>query len=160
ILVGDQALFDFFDALIPARVVSGAHFDRWWRDERRGQPGLLDYPRELLIAEPDALADDGRPAEWHQGPLTLPLSYVFDPGSQHDGVTVHVPLRVLPQLRADGFEWLVPAFRDELVTTLLRGLPKERRKRLVPVPDTAARVLERLETGRPLTEALSRAVQA
>jgi ATP-dependent helicase HrpA len=160
ILVGDQVLFGFFDERIPRTVVSGAHFDRWWRDEREVHPELLDYPRELLIAEPEALADDGRPAEWRQGPLTLPLSYVFDPGAHHDGVTVHVPLRVLPQLREEGFEWLVPAFREELVTALLRGLPKELRKRLVPVPDTAARVMERLVPEGPLAQALSRAVQA
>ena len=60
-------------------------------------------------------------------------------------MTVHVPLKTLPQLRAEGFEWLVPALRAELVVALIRSLPKELRKRLVPVPDVAAKVLERLQ---------------
>jgi ATP-dependent helicase HrpA len=163
ILVSDQVLFDFFDARIPADVVSGAHFDRWWRDARRRDPELLSYTRELLVSPDaaDALGTGGRPTGWRQGDLTLPLSYRFEPGSASDGVTVHVPLRVLPQLRDDGFEWLVPAFRLELVTALMRGLPKELRKRLVPVPDVAASVLERLEPRRePLLDALEREIEA
>jgi ATP-dependent helicase HrpA len=156
ILVDDQALFAFFAARIPPDVVSGAHFDRWWRDERRRRPELLTFTRELLV-NPDAAGSvEGRPGSWRQGELTLALSYRFDPGSSHDGVTVHVPLKVLPQLRSQGFEWLVPAFRSELVVALIRSLPKELRKRLVPVPDVAAAVLERLEPRRkPLLEALA-----
>ena len=74
----------------------------------------------------------------------LPLSYRFEPGAEHDGVTVHVPLKVLPQLRDAGFDWLVPAFREELVTALIRSLPKDARRRLVPVPEVAAEVLAAL----------------
>src|SRR4029079_15964041 len=96
---------------IPADVVSGAHFDRWWRDERRQHPDLLTYTRELLVAPQaaDALEADGRPGTWRQGDLSLALSYEFSPGSDRDGVTVHVPLKTLPQLRPEGFEWLRPA---------------------------------------------------
>jgi ATP-dependent helicase HrpA len=160
ILVDDQAVFDFYAARLPAEVVSGAHFDRWWRDERRSRPDLLTFTRELLI-NPDAAASiEGRPGAWRQGDLTLQLSYRFEPGASHDGVTVHVPLNVLPQLRAQGFEWLVPAFRAELVVALIRSLPKELRKRLVPVPDVAATVLERLEPRRrPLLDALAEQIE-
>jgi ATP-dependent helicase HrpA len=160
ILVGDEAIFAFYAARIPAGIVSGTHFDRWWRDERRRRPELLHFTRELLV-NPDAAGSiEGRPGAWRQGDLTLPLSYRFDPGSAHDGVTVHVPLKLLPQLRAHGFEWLVPAFRAELVIALIRSLPKELRKRLVPVPDAAAGVLERLEPRRkPLLEALAEQIE-
>ena len=160
ILAGDQARFAFFDARIPADVVSAAHFDRWWRDRRRQEPGLLTYTRDVLV-DPEAAAIDERdwPATWRQGELTLDLSYRFEPGAENDGVTVHVPLRQLGQVRADRFEWLVPGLREELVTTLIRGLPKELRKPLVPVPETAARVLAGLEPRRrPLAEDLSRLV--
>jgi ATP-dependent helicase HrpA len=160
ILVDDQAVFDFYAARIPPEVVSGGHFDRWWRDERRRRPELLTFTREVLI-NPDAAGSiEGRPGAWRQGEITLQLSYRFDPGSAHDGVTVHVPLKVLPQLHAQGFEWLVPAFRSELVVALIRSLPKELRKRLVPVPDVAASVLERLEPRRrPLLAALAEQIE-
>src|ERR671911_2150314 len=138
--VADEALFAFYDERVPADVVSGAHFDRWWRDARRADPDLLTYTRELLVADDAADVDAGRPSGWRQGDVVLALSYRFEPGSEHDGVTVHVPLKVLPQLRDAGFDWLVPAFREELVTALIRSLPKDARKRLVPVPDVAAEV--------------------
>jgi ATP-dependent helicase HrpA len=146
ILVSEDVRYAFYDARIPESVISGNHFDRWWRKERLVRPDLLNFTQELLI-EPEAaaaLGGAGRPQSWKQGELELELSYVFEPGSVHDGVTVHVPLEALGRLRDTGFDWLVPAFRTELVTELLRGLPKDQRKRLVPVPDTAAAVVERL----------------
>ena len=143
--VSDEALFAFYDERIPADVVSGAHFDRWWRDARKADPDLLTYTRELLVADDAADPEAGRPTEWKQGELVLPLSYRFEPGAEHDGVTAHVPLKALPQLREAGFDWLVPAFREELVTALIRSLPKDVRRRLVPVPEVAAEVLALLE---------------
>ncbi len=157
ILAGDEARFAFFDARIPADVVSAAGFDRWWRD----QPAdLLTYSPRVLV-DPAAAAIDDRewPATWKQGELTLDLSYRFEPGAPDDGVTVDIPLQLLGQVRADRFEWLVPGLREELVTTLIRGLPKELRRPLVPVPETAARVLAGLEPRRrPLAQDLSRQV--
>jgi ATP-dependent helicase HrpA len=157
ILAGDEARFAFLDARIPADVVSAAGFDRWWRDQ---PPDLLTYPRDVLV-DPAAAAIDERewPATWRQGDLALDLSYRFEPGAPDDGVTVHIPLRLLGQVRADRFEWLVPGLREELVTTLMRGLPKELRRPLVPIPATAARALAGLEPRRrPLAADLSRLV--
>ena len=101
IRVTDDVLFAFYDERLPSEIVSGAHFDRWWRDERRNDPERLTFPRELLVAgEVDGA---GRPTTWQQGDLTLDLSYSFDPGTAHDGVTVHVPLDALGTLEPDGF---------------------------------------------------------
>ena len=155
ILVDDRTLFEFFDARIPEEVVSGRHFDRWWRDARRESPDLLTYPRELLVRPEaaDALDGRGRPAVWKQGDLRLRLSYAFEPGSDRDGVTVHIPLELLGRVRAARFEWLVPALREELVAALLRGLPKEIRRSLVPLPDLAAQIVPRLRPRRlPLAQ--------
>jgi ATP-dependent helicase HrpA len=162
LVVDDQTLYDLYDERIPQDVVSGAHFDRWWKSARRREPERLTFTRELLVrpeAVADALDERARPEAWKQGDLVLRLSYRFDPGSAHDGVTVHVPLAALGQLEPTGFEWLVPAFRPELVTALIRSLPKDVRRELVPVPDVAAHVLGRLTPrAAPLTEAVARAV--
>jgi ATP-dependent helicase HrpA len=163
ILVDDSVLYDFFDARIPEQVVSAAHFDRWWKDARQAEPELLTYTLELLVRPQarDALSGAGRPGAWRQGELTFPLTYAFEPGTEHDGVTVHVPLAQLAQLTATGFDWLVPAFREELVTALLRGLPKELRRPLVPVPETAALAVARMRPrSGPLVEILAREVSA
>jgi ATP-dependent helicase HrpA len=156
--VSDESLFAFFDERLPGDIVSARHFDRWWRDARRTDPGLLTFPRALLLGGDADVS--GRPQAWKQGDLLLPLSYAFAPGTAADGVTVHVPLRVLPQLRPGGFEWLVPALRLELVTSLLRGLPKELRRSLAPMPETAAAVLAELRPRRePLRTGMSRALE-
>ena len=156
ILVDDQTLVDFYDARIGAEVVSGRHFDSWWKRVGRSQPHLLDYPLELLI-DPDAapVSPADFPDTWAQGELRLPLSYRFEPGSDADGVTVHIPLAVLNQVSGDGFDWQVPGLREDLVAALIRSLPKAVRREFVPASDVAGEVLERLRPdGRPLVEAL------
>jgi ATP-dependent helicase HrpA len=160
LLAGESVRAAFFDARVPADVISGRHFDRWWRDARRAEPALLDYPMDLLIAGDVAPNDRDRPSLWRQGQLDLVLSYRFDPASTADGVTVHIPLASLGAVRETGFEWLVPALRTELVTTLLRSLPKPLRTPLVPVPDTAAALLAEVKprTG-PLLEVLAEAIE-
>ena len=161
IVVSDQALYDFYDARIPAAVVSGAHFDRWWKEERRRRPDRLDLTHADVIADTGGALDKrSLPDAWRQGEMTLPLSYVFAPGTERDGVTVHVPLKWLAQLEPTGFDWLVPALRSELVTALIRSLPKELRRPLVPVPEVVEQVLERLQPRRePLLDALGRELE-
>ena len=150
----------FFAARVPEDVVSGRHFDRWWKGARQTQPTLLDYPMDRLIDGDVAPNDRDRPAYWKQGSLELPLTYQFDPGSEADGVTVHVPLASLGAVRETNFEWLVPAFRSELVIALLRTLPKRLRTALVPIPDTAAALLADVTPrSGPLLEVLAEAIE-
>ncbi len=93
-------------------------------------------------------------------PLELALSYRFDPGSAADGVTVHIPLASLGAVRDTNFEWLVPAFRQELVVALLRTLPKRLRTPLVPIPDTATALLASVKPrSGPLLEVLAEAIE-
>jgi ATP-dependent helicase HrpA len=157
ILVDDETLFRFYDARIPAQVVSGAHFDSWWRKARHADPDLLTFTPELLLAESATRVEaDDYPDTWHQHGLALRLRYTFEPGSPTDGVAVEIPLAVLNQVDAGDFEWQVPGFRLELVTELIRSLPKQLRRLLVPAPDRAREALTRLRPHRePLLEALS-----
>ncbi|NMO93972.1 ATP-dependent RNA helicase HrpA [Actinomycetospora sp. TBRC 11914] len=164
LLVDDETIFRFYDERVPASVVSTRHFDRWWQKESRRDPHLLDLdPRALLAHEaPDA---EAYPDEWRAGGLTLPLSYAFEPGAEHDGVTVSVPLAVLGQVRAEDLAWQVPGLREEMLTALVRSLPKPLRRALVPAPDTARALLARLAAdrrpaeGEPLVGAVSDAVK-
>ncbi len=162
LLADDATLYAFYDARIPADVVSVAHFDRWWRDARRRDDHLLD------LAPTDLLTDDRVDAEqfpdhWSTGDLDLPVSYVFDPGSGQDGVTVEIELAQLNQVAADDFGWQIPGLRQDLATELIRTLPKQWRARLVPAPDTAKRALawlaENPVAGEPLPIGLGRAVR-
>jgi ATP-dependent helicase HrpA len=164
ILVDDETLFDFYDRRIPADVVSARHFDAWWKKARREQPDLLTFTLDLLVSDDAELADEREyPDTWVQGDLELPLSYQFEPGTAADGVTVHVPLTALNQLQDTGVDWQVPGLREELVTALIRSLPKAVRKNFVPAPDHARAVVARLPVepdGRPLTAAVAAELRA
>lgn len=138
ILADDQALFDFYDERLPEKITSAAAFDNWWKHQRQDTPKLLDFTRELLLPEGENL--DGYPDTWHQGDLTLALTYVFEPGRLDDGVSVQVPIEVLTRLRPEGFDWLVPGMRPQLCVATIRALPKRVRRQLVPAPDTGARI--------------------
>ncbi|MGE2690480.1 ATP-dependent RNA helicase HrpA [Mycolicibacterium pulveris] len=154
LLVGDDEIFAFYDARVPAEVVSARHFDAWWRKQRHKTPHLLTFTRDDLLRADDAAE---QPDAWRAGDLALPLSYRFEPGAEDDGVTVHIPVEVLARLGGDEFAWQVPAFREELVTALIRTLPKPLRRNFVPAPDTARAILSAIapDDG-PLLEAVQR----
>lgn len=125
ILVDDETLFDFYDQRIPEHVVSGAHFDSWWKNKKREEPDALDFERSMLINEKaGAVTKDDYPDSWRQGKLKFKVTYQFEPGADADGVTVHVPLQVLNQVTSEGFDWQIPGLREEVVTELIRSLPK------------------------------------
>ena len=154
LLVGDDEIYALYDARIPADAVSARHFDAWWKKQRHRTPDLLTFTRDDLLRAEDA---DDRPDTWQTGDAELPLSYRFEPTAADDGVTVHVPVDVLARLGGDEFAWHVPALREELVTELIRSLPKPLRRNFVPAPDTARAVLADLDPERePLLDGLAR----
>jgi ATP-dependent helicase HrpA len=158
ILVDDETLFDFYDRRIPADVVSGRHFDSWWKKARREQPDLLSFSTAMLVNESASIVDPGDyPDTWRQDGLELPLTYQFEPGNGADGVTAHVPLAVLNQVGADAFGWQIPGLREDLVTALIRGLPKPIRREFAPAPDHARAALAGLTPYvEPLLDGLER----
>ncbi|MFC4144972.1 ATP-dependent RNA helicase HrpA [Micromonospora mangrovi] len=158
ILVDDETIFGFYDARIPADVVSGRHFDSWWKKVRRDQPDLLTFTRDLLINSGRGGVDEADyPDEWRADGVALPLTYRFEPGTATDGVTVDIPLPLLTQVPAESFDWQVPGLREELVVALIRSLPKAIRRNFVPVPDYARAALAAMPAGEePLLDALTR----
>ena len=158
IVVGEERLFAFYDERLPAEVVSARHFDSWWKKARRATPDLLDFTMDMLVGEAAGTVDErDHPDRWQSGDVGLPVSYRFEPGDEADGVTVHVPLTALNQLAAGEFDWHVPGLRHELVTALLRSLPKAVRRNLVPAPDVARALLDRVgPADGPLLPALER----
>ncbi|MFJ4722471.1 ATP-dependent RNA helicase HrpA [Streptomyces luteogriseus] len=158
ILVDDETLFDFYDQRIPEHVVSGAHFDSWWKHKRHERPDFLDFEREMLINErAGEVSKADYPDSWRQGDLKFRVTYQFEPGADADGVTVHVPLQVLNQVTGEGFDWQIPGLRGELVTELIRSLPKPIRRNYVPAPDFARAFLDRaVPLQEPLTVTMAR----
>ncbi|NIJ13136.1 ATP-dependent helicase HrpA [Saccharomonospora amisosensis] len=162
ILVDDETLFAFYDERVASDVVSARHFDSWWKRARREQPDLLNFEKAMLVnATAEQVSTADYPDSWTQGDLRFALTYQFEPGTQADGVTVHIPLAVLNQVSTEGFEWQVPGLREELLTALLKSLPKALRRNFVPAPDTARQLLSRIapQDG-PLLEVLSEELES
>ncbi|MCW2740702.1 MAG: hrpA [Blastococcus sp.] len=163
IRVDEETLFELYDARVPGDVVSTRHFDRWWKTARRDRPDLLTFTPEMLTNAAAAgqvrVEDYPDEVRLSQG-LTLPLTYAFAPGAAEDGVTVDVPLSVLDGVAAatsgESLAFTVPGLREELVTALLRSLPKQLRRGLVPIPDRVREVLPHIGPGEPLLPALER----
>ncbi|MGK2930071.1 MAG: ATP-dependent RNA helicase HrpA [Acidimicrobiales bacterium] len=147
LLVPEDAIFDLYAARIPDDVTDVRRFDRWWRDQIADRPGLLDLTVDDLVA-PDATAidDDAYPASWSSTGTTieLPIDYEFEPGTERDGAIFEIPVAVLNRTDPEPFGWLVPGLRRELITAMIRALPKPVRRNLVPAPDRAAEVVDRI----------------
>ncbi|MDD7465728.1 MAG: DUF3418 domain-containing protein [Actinomycetaceae bacterium] len=140
LVADDAAQFSFFDERIPEHIVGARDFEKWWKSERHRHPHLLDFTQDFLLGTTAATSSDF-PDEWYQGAISLPITYTFNPGGHADGITIDVPVTILPQVRDAGFDWLVPGMLPELVTATIRALPKRIRRNLVPAPDVARDIL-------------------
>ncbi len=152
LLNDDEAVFEFYDARIPADVVSTRSFEGWWKTARNETPDLLTMTPEALLEDDAAgIDEEAFPPVWRQGDQRLTLRYRFEPGAEDDGVTVQVPLALLAGLVPDGFDWQVPGLRQELVTAMIKSLPKAIRRQVVPAADSASS--RALPAWRPTTAA-------
>ncbi len=145
--ISDEELFAFYDARVGEQVYSERHFDRWWKKARATDPALLDFDPDALLAEGGQLDESLFPTTWQLGSIHLPLSYEYNPaasGAEGDGVSLSVPVVFLNQLDPARFAWLIPGLRHELITALIRSMPKSIRKNFVPAPDVAAKALDML----------------
>ena len=169
ILVGDEAVFAFYDARVPDDVFDVRSFERWWREASTRTPRLLDMTEVDLKGDAAGSDDRAFPGRWEQGDQVLSLAYRFEPGDPEDGVSVVVPLPLLAGLSPEGFDWQVPGMRAELITALLRALPKAIRRHVVPAADWAATLGDELAgegpehhrglPALPLRAALARRIQ-
>ncbi|WP_417510835.1 ATP-dependent RNA helicase HrpA [Microbacterium sp.] len=175
ILAGDEEIFRFYDERIPADVFDVRSFEKWWREALEKTPKLLVMRESDMLDDRSLSLSKGRadqnefPTRWAQGDQVLGLAYRFEPGAPDDGVSVVVPLALLAQIEDRGFDWQVPGLRADLVTALLRALPKTIRRHVVPAADWAEKFGEELAAqgpegheGRPersLKEALARLIQ-
>ncbi|QGU07600.1 ATP-dependent RNA helicase HrpB [Corynebacterium occultum] len=161
IVADEDTLFDFYDTRIPADVTTGGYFDSWWKKESRQNPNLLDFdPAALIGGDAEDATEEAFPDTWRKGDIDYPLSYRFEPGHPQDGVTVEIPVPMLAGMDTEGFDWLVPGLREELLTELIRSLPKALRRTVVPAPEFASRALPVLRPYlSPVTEQLATALR-
>ena len=145
--ITDEDLFDFYNRVIPQDITSLAALAKWWKTNHDADPTLLDFDPDKVerLSETDSVSLDDYPNRWHTRgtdgqPIDLRLSYIYDPTSPDDGVTVHVPLKALGRITSDQFTWNVPGLMDELLLAMIKALPKQLRVQFVPAPDAARKI--------------------
>jgi ATP-dependent helicase HrpA len=162
VLVDEEAIYAFYDGVVPEGIVNGAGFEKWRAEAERANPRLLYLTREYLMRHTAAgITEDQFPDRIEAAGAGLKLAYRFEPGHPLDGVTVTAPLHLLNQLEAEPFEWLVPGLIREKVAQLFKTLPKQFRRYLVPPAQHVTAFLmecEERETRNEKREALASAL--
>lgn len=138
ILVDEQALFEFYDELIPTDIYNGKAFEKWLKSVQQSNPEILFLQKqELMRHEAEHISEGQFPDSMELNGIAMKLDYHFEPGHAEDGVTVIVPLAILGQLRERSFDYLVPGLLRDKIIALIKCLPKTLRKLFVPVPNYA-----------------------
>ena len=137
-LIDEQQLVDFYSEKVPETVICQRSFLAWWKKAKQTNAQLLDFTKAFLLNESsEELNKTQYPDFWQQDNITLPLSYHFSPGDIDDGISVIIPIALLNQVQDVGFDWLIPALREELTIALIKALPKAQRRNFVPAPNYA-----------------------
>jgi len=145
VLVDEELIYAFYDQQLPADVHSGAGCEHWYKEESKKQPQLLLLTREELMRhEAAGITTQSFPKTLRMGGVDCGVTYLHEPGDARDGVTVEVPLFALNQVNEERCEWLVPGMLKDKVQALIKTLHQRPRSRLVPLPETAARMTEQL----------------
>lgn len=157
-LIDEQQLVDFYVEKLPASAVCQRSFLVWWKKAKKQDATLLNFTKDFLLNKSsDELSLKEYPDTWQQNNLTLPLVYHFSPGDIDDGISVIIPVALLNQCQHEGFDWLIPALRYDLVVALIKALPKALRRNFVPAPNYAQACLENMgENQGSLVDALAK----
>lgn len=143
LLVDSSVLEEFYAKKLPEDILSQRHFDKWWNEKRKSEPDFLNFSIDLVSKDTfNEVEEHDFPEFWHYDSFKLPLSYVFDPTSKDDGVTVHIPLAIVNRINSREFAYQIPGLRLEFLTSLIKSLPKRLRKNLIPAPNYAKALAE------------------
>jgi ATP-dependent helicase HrpA len=96
--------------------------------------------KDLYLTRDDLLRNDPGgdlallyPDYFQSGDTRVPLKYNFEPGRDADGVSFRIKAEELADFPFDRLDWAVPGLLTEKIEATLRGLPKEHRKKLIPI---------------------------
>ena len=137
VLVDDELIHAFYDRHLPPDVCSGATLERWYRQESKANPALLQLTRdELMRHEAAGITSAAYPRTLRLGGIDCAAAYLHDPGDAKDGLTVTLPIYCLNQVNEERCEWLVPGMLSDKALALLKTLPQRPRSRLMPLAAT------------------------
>jgi ATP-dependent helicase HrpA len=168
VLRPQTAQYEFYQQRLPAEVFDQRSLEKWAKQNANSGTNIgtnnerqlyfslrnlcnTDLPDNILQKFPDKL-------ETFSGGAAK-VEYRYAPDEDADGVTVVVPKEGLKQLNPNQLGWLVPGFLEQKITALLKSLPKELRRLIVPIPDTARTLVKEINFGQgKIEEQLARLV--
>jgi ATP-dependent helicase HrpA len=128
----------FYAARLPRQVSSSVtleHFTRHLSEPERLALALT--PEQIFARSPDPAVLEQFPETVRAGGVAVSVEYRFAPGEAADGATLKVPLLMLPTLTRAEVDASVPGLAAPRVVALLRSLPKEARRDLIPIAAAA-----------------------
>ncbi|MCD6048207.1 MAG: ATP-dependent helicase HrpA [Gammaproteobacteria bacterium] len=128
-------LYAFYLNKIPREICNRVDLEKW---AKANTTGFLEITEKDLENEQLKNSLNAYPSSLDWQGNQLKLSYQFSPGSAEDGVSLELPLALLAVLPEEAFDWLVPGFLEQKVLAILKALPKELRKALMPMADAAS----------------------
>jgi ATP-dependent helicase HrpA len=159
-----ERFVEFYNGVLPRQVSSGTGLEYFTRNLPEGQRAALTlkpdaifarspdpqrlarFPEQVALGDQDASGARGatRSAADALGGsrLWVPVEYRFAPGEAGDGATLRVPLLALPLLTRAMVDAAVPGLAEPRVEALLRSLPKEARRNLIPMGATVTAFME------------------
>ncbi|MGD9188767.1 MAG: ATP-dependent RNA helicase HrpA [Desulfobacteraceae bacterium] len=132
------------------------------RIRQSGGDGFLRMRKtDLMNYQPDDVELSQFPHQIEINRQTFTCCYEFNPGQEDDGVTISIPASATRGLTRQNMEWPIPGLLAEKISALIKALPKNLRKQLVPVASTAENIARDMpiEHGTHLATALSRFIQ-
>lgn len=158
-LADDEAIHAFFDQRVPAAVVNGKTFETWRKAAEKAAPDLLVLSMSDVMTGARRLRSEDYPDKIVLHGVELSASYQFDPTADDDGITLHIPLAMLPQLGRGELEWTIPAWHVRKISALIEELPRARKRELTPLAEVTAEAAARMTPfSGPMLPALSQAI--
>jgi len=143
IVIDDRTIFEFYNRSLPESVCDRSSLIK--HIKKNGDTHLRMSEADILLRVPDEKDLLDFPSHLPHTDKQVSLSYSFEPGAEHDGVTASIPEHLLDRLNPDLFDWLVPGLIAEKTTFLLKGLPKRLRKQIIPINNCVSLILDSLE---------------
>ncbi len=145
-VVDDFQIRNLYEQRLPDSVFDGGELaGALKRDSSLDQ--RLRFTVQDVMDDSDSVSADDFPDQIQIGDMQLPIEYNFTPGTENDGVNVRVPLEGVAQIHDNHLGWSVPGLLQSRIIALIRSLPKSIRRNLVPAPETAKEVADRVEFG-------------
>ncbi len=148
LIVDPLNLMAFYQSHLPEQVVDPGSLKSAIKSDENLDQQLRMTRADVLPGSDVGDLDAAFPDQVNLGSMSIPVKYRFEPGAEDDGASIQIPIEGIGQLDDVQTGWMVPGLMESRIVALIRSLPKTLRRNLVPAPDTARELAEKIEFGK------------